>query len=81
VAALCALRDQLDPFVLARTIDQKLEQIYALASRQHRPDPAQNTAPPDPERRRRGGGHRLSIQAQPRGGWEPTRSVTRRMAR
>jgi hypothetical protein len=45
VAALCALRDRLDPFVLARTIDQKLEQIYALASRQHRPDTVQSAAP------------------------------------
>jgi hypothetical protein len=81
VAALCALRDRLDPFVLARTIDQKLEQIYALASRQHRPDTAQSAAPPDPERRRRGGGYRLTIHAQPRGGWDPARPVTRRMAR
>ena len=81
VAALCALRDRLDPFVLARTIDQKLEQIYALASRQHRPDSGASAVPPRPERRRRGGGQRLAIHPQPRGGWDPTRPVTRRMAR
>ena len=80
VAALCELRDRLDPFVLARTIDQKLERIYALASRHHRADTGTTAAPPRPERRR-GGGQRLSIHPQPRGGWDPARPVTRRMAR
>jgi hypothetical protein len=78
VAALCDLRDRLDPFVLARTIDQKLERIYAPASRQHRPDTGASAAP---QRERRGGGQRLSIRPQPRGGWDPARPVTRRMAR
>jgi len=32
VAALVALRDRLDPFVLAARIDRKLERVYALAS-------------------------------------------------
>ncbi len=40
--------DRLDPFVLARTIDQKLERIYALASRHHRPDSGTNAAPSAP---------------------------------
>jgi len=39
VAALVALRDRLDPFQLAQTIDQKLDQIYRLAQTGSRPAP------------------------------------------
>jgi len=42
VAALVALRDRLDPFQLAQTIDQKLERLSALA--QSRPAP-KSTSP------------------------------------
>jgi hypothetical protein len=38
-------RDSLDPFALARAIDQQLERIYALANARHSP-PASTTAPP-----------------------------------
>jgi hypothetical protein len=38
-AELCALRQRLDPFELARTIDCKLERIYALANRRLSPKP------------------------------------------
>ena len=38
VTALVALRDRLDPFVLAARVDRKLERVYALASvRRSRP--------------------------------------------
>lgn len=40
VAELKRLRDQLDPFRLARVIDQKLERIYALTNRRLSPKPA-----------------------------------------
>lgn len=39
VAALTALRDRLDPFALARTIDQKLERLYTLANHRQSPPP------------------------------------------
>ena len=39
VAALPALRQRLDPFELARTIDRKLQRIYALAHRRLSPKP------------------------------------------
>lgn len=38
-AALQSLRQRLDPFELARTIDRKLERIYALADRRLSPKP------------------------------------------
>jgi len=38
-AALQTLRQRLDPFELARTIDRKLERIYALADRRLSPKP------------------------------------------
>jgi len=44
VAALVALRDRLDPFQLAQTIDQKLDRIYRLAQGGSRPEAA--TPPP-----------------------------------
>ncbi len=46
VAALVALRDRLDPFVLAATIDRQLEAIFALAN--HRQSPARAAAAPSP---------------------------------
>lgn len=48
VAALLALRHRLDPFVLAQTIDQKIERLYALANHRQSPGPA--SCPP-PRRR------------------------------
>ena len=36
VTRLIKLRDNTDPFALAKTIDDKLAQIYELASRQNR---------------------------------------------
>jgi hypothetical protein len=44
VAQLTALRDRLDPFLLAQRIDQQLERLYALA--QHRPRPRSAGTPP-----------------------------------
>ena len=74
------IRIALDPFVLARTIDQQLERIYALASRHHRPDAPAGAVAPRAEVRRRGN-QRLSIKPQPRGAWKPTRPVTTQTAR
>jgi hypothetical protein len=48
VAALTALRDRLDPFALARTIDQKLERLYALANHRQSPPPVAPGQPPLP---------------------------------
>jgi len=48
VAALTALRDRLDPFVLARTIDHKLERLYALANHRHSPQPVPAADTPVP---------------------------------
>lgn len=61
VAALLALRHRLDPFVLAQTIDQKIERLYALANHRQSPGPASCPPPEAPSRpaggrpRRRGG--------------------------
>jgi hypothetical protein len=61
VAALLALRQRLDPFVLAQTIDQKIERLYALANHRQSPGPAPDPTPAGPpsaagrRRRRRGG--------------------------
>ena len=61
VAALLALRHRLDPFVLAQTIDQKIERLYALANHRQSPGPASSPTPPGPpiaavsRPRRRGG--------------------------
>ena len=60
VAPLVALRERLDPFALADTIERQLEVIYALAN--HRQSPAgaatgapdRAAAPPSPPARRRG---------------------------
>jgi hypothetical protein len=40
VAELRRQGDRLDPFALARAIDQHLERIYALANPRHRPAPS-----------------------------------------
>ena len=53
VAALVALRDRLDPFALAETIDHQLEAIFALANHRQSPGrppagPAAPAAPPRP---------------------------------
>ena len=50
VAHLAALRTRLDPFVLAQTIDRKLERIYALAHHPARPPaaPTASTIPAPP---------------------------------
>jgi hypothetical protein len=45
VAALLALRHRLDPFVLAQTIDQKIERLYALANHRQSPGPASSPTP------------------------------------
>jgi hypothetical protein len=61
VAALLALRHRLDPFVLAQTIDQKIERLYALANPRQSPGPAYRPIPEAPSHpaggrpRRRGG--------------------------
>ena len=79
VAALRALRDRLDPFALARTIEQKLDAIYTLASRHHRPEVVSPSAPRVEVRRHTS--KRMSIKPQPRGAWHPNRSVTNPRAR
>ena len=61
VAALLALRQRLDPFALAQTIDQKIERLYALANHRQSPGPAPEPTPAGPPSpggrrpRRRGG--------------------------
>jgi len=74
VAALVALRDRLDPFVLAATIDRQLEAIFALAN--HRQSPARAAAdapapappgpPPPPTPKRRTGFQPLMFGAPAR---------------
>jgi hypothetical protein len=84
VAALRALRPQLDPFALAEAIDQQLTRVYALAHHRARPQP-----PPKPpaltvvERQAvqalsQGFGIPVSVGTQ---GRSPRRRVTSRMAR
>jgi hypothetical protein len=48
VAALTALRDRLDPFALARTIDHTLERLYTLANHRQSPSPVPAGDPPLP---------------------------------
>jgi hypothetical protein len=78
-AELRRQRDHLDPFALARTIEQKLERIYALANAHLSPGAAPSSGPTLPVRRR--AGKRLSINPNPRGSWPPGRPVTSRTAR
>jgi hypothetical protein len=60
VATLTALRDRLDPFTLAHSIDKKLERLYGLANHRQSPTlvppvgdatPALPPQPPTPSRR------------------------------
>ena len=92
VAQLTRLRDRLDPFVLAETIDRKLERIYALASdRRSSPPPlgpARSTpASPSKERpsprapRRRGFPPLRFGKRAPRPHSAPPPMVTSEMAR
>jgi hypothetical protein len=67
-------RDRLDPFALARTIEQRLARIYALANPRHRPG-ALPAPVPRPVR------HRLSIKPSPHLTPTPPRSVTSETAR
>ncbi|OLC15036.1 MAG: hypothetical protein AUH29_09200 [Candidatus Rokubacteria bacterium 13_1_40CM_69_27] len=55
VAQLVALRDRLDPFVLAQAIDRKLERLVALTRpRGSGPAPPASPPPPQPVKRRPG---------------------------
>ncbi len=78
-AQLQRQRDRLDPFALARAIDQQLERIYALANSRHSP-PASPAGPPAgsvPRRVRK----RLTIKpAAPAASRRPP-SVTSQVAR
>jgi transposase InsO family protein len=80
-AQLRRQRARLDPFALARSIEQQLERIYALANPHHSPAPAPPDAPPTPappvRRRVR---KRLSIHPSPTLG-RPARPVTSKTAR
>jgi hypothetical protein len=84
-AVATRLRQQragLDPFALARAIEQQLERIYALANPRHSPAPVPPGAPPAPApppvpRRVR---PRLSIHPNPPLG-RPARPVTSKTAR
>jgi len=74
VAQLRRYREGLDPFALARAIDQQLERIHALASLRH-------GAPVDPAPVRRPVRQRLSIKPSPHLVARPSRSVTSETAR
>jgi len=79
-AQLQRQRDRLDPFALARAIDQQLERIYALANSRHSPpaSPPGPAAVSVPRRVRK----RLSIKpAAPVTSRRPSPSVTSQVAR
>ena len=76
-AQLRRQRDGLDPFTLARAIEQQLERIYARANPRHRPPAA--SAHPAPVRRPTR--KRLSINPDPQWVSAPSRSVTSERAR
>jgi hypothetical protein len=76
-AQLRRQRAALDPFALARTIDQQLEQIYALANPRHQPAPAAAAPPTTIPRRVR---NRPTFTLTRRPG-RPPRSVTSETAR
>ena len=79
-AELRRQRDSLDPFALARAIDQQLERIYALANSRHSP-PA-STAGPAPVSVPRPVRKRFSIKPAPQAAsWRPSPSVTSQVAR
>jgi len=69
------LWDRLDPFTLARTIEQQLERIYALATL--RPSAPPTPAPSVPRRVRK----RLSIKPSPHLAARSSRPVTSETAR
>jgi hypothetical protein len=69
------LRARLDPFALARTIEQQLEHIYALATM--RPSAAPTPAAPVPRRVRK----RFSIKPSPHLAARSSRPVTSETAR
>jgi hypothetical protein len=75
-AQLRRQRASLDPFALARTIDQQLERIYALANPRHQPAPAAAASPTIPRRVR----NRPTFTLTRRPG-RPSHSVTSEMAR
>ena len=56
VAELKILRKSLNPFALAKVIDQKLERIYKLANRRHSPKAPKELPPPKRDKSRRGNG-------------------------
>jgi hypothetical protein len=76
-AALQRQRDRLDPFALARTIDQRLERIYALANPRHSALTTPTSLAPVPRPVRK----RLSINPRPHLASRPSRSVTSKTAR
>jgi len=75
VAALVALRDRLDPFVLAAGIDQQLQRVYALASAR-RPGPLRTLGGADAAAKTASASAPLQITIKP-----PRPSVTPFMAR
>jgi hypothetical protein len=77
-AQLQRLRERLDPFALARTIEQQLERIYALAtSRPSAPPTPAASAAPVPRRVRQ----RFSIKPSPHLAARASRPVTSETAR
>jgi hypothetical protein len=74
-AELQRLRERLDPFALARTIEQQLERIYALATM--RPSSPSTPAAPVPRRVRK----RFSIKPSPHLAARASRPVTSETAR
>jgi len=66
-AAWLQLRERLDPFTLAQTIDRKLADIHRLANRQHSPRPTLQSTPP-----------KAPILAPVRRGWQQHASLFRR---
>ena len=77
-AQLRRQRARLDPFALARAIEQQLERIYALANPHHAPAPLPPGAAPAPVPRRVR--KPLSIHPDPPLG-RPSRPVTSKTAR
>ena len=75
-AALRRQRAALDPFALARTIEQQLGRIYPLANPRHQPAPATAALPTIPRRLRNR--PRFTPLSHP---GRPPRSVTSEMAR
>jgi len=68
MAELQRLRDRLDPFRLARVIEQKLERIYALTNRRLSPKPA---SPEETNTNRRGKGCGKAAPGKPKNRFSP----------